>query len=109
MRISDWSSDVCSSDLHADAAALADRVMEDAVMPAEHAPVDMDDLAAKRRVRLHLVDDVRIAALRHEADVLAVGLLGHHKAHILGKRPHLPLRHAAEREDRKSTRLNSSH
>ncbi len=29
----------------ADAAALADRVVQDAVMAAEHAPVDVDDVA----------------------------------------------------------------
>ena len=33
----------------ADAAALADRVAQDAVMAAEHAAVDMDDVAGRWR------------------------------------------------------------
>ena len=58
----------------ADAAPLADRVAQDAFMAAEHAAVDMDDVAGRGGGRLQLGDDVGIFALRHEADVLAVGL-----------------------------------
>ena len=70
----------------ADAAALADRIMQDAVMAAEHAAVEMNDIARQRRIRLQLVDDIGILALRHETDVLAVGLLGDDEAHVFGKR-----------------------
>ena len=82
----------------ADAAALADRVMDDAVVAAEHAPVDMDDVARRGRSRLQLGDDVEIAPLRHEADVLAVGLGGDRHAHLPGERADLGLGHAAERK-----------
>ena len=56
-------------------------------MAAEHAAVEVNDIARQRRVRLELVDDIGIFALRHETDVLAVGLLGNDKAHVFGKRP----------------------
>ena len=82
----------------ADAAALADRVAQDAVMTAKHAAVDMDDLAGIGRCRPQLGDDVGIFALRHEADVLAVGLGRDRQAHLFGDRADLGLRHAAERK-----------
>ena len=82
----------------ADAAPLADRVAQDAVMAAEHAAVDMDDVAGRGGVRLQLGDDVGILALRHEADVLAVGLVGDGQAHALGDGAHRGLGHAAERK-----------
>ena len=65
--------------------------MQDALVAAEHAAVDMHDFAGKRRIRLQLVDDIRIFALRHEADVLAIRLLGDDEAHLLGKRTDFPL------------------
>ncbi len=67
-------------------------------MRAQYATVEMDDFAGKRRVRLQLRDDVAVFALGHETDVLAVGLLGDDKAHLLGERPGLALRKTAERE-----------
>ncbi len=82
----------------ADAAALADRVAQDAVVPAEHPPVDMDDLARRGRSRLQLGDDVGIFALRDEADVLAVLLGGDGEAHGLGCLAHLRLGKPAQRE-----------
>src|SRR5690606_38305076 len=65
-----------------DAAALADGEMQYAVVPAQHAAVEMHDLAAERRIRAQLVDDVGILALRYEADVLAVGFFGDDQAHF---------------------------
>ncbi len=56
--------------------ALADGVMDDAVVAAEHAAVQMDDVARHRRARAQALDDVGVTAARHEADVLAVGLVG---------------------------------
>src|SRR3546814_5913081 len=59
MRIRDWSSDVCSADL---------------------AAVDMDDVASLVRVGAQLAHDLRIVAVGHEADVLAVRLQGDRQA-----------------------------
>ncbi|MNY77900.1 hypothetical protein D3C86_2179570 [compost metagenome] len=60
--------------------------MHDTVMAAEHAPVQMDDIARQRRIRLQLVDDIGIFALRYETDVLTVGLLGDDETHIFRQR-----------------------
>ena len=60
----------------AEAPPLADGEMDDAVMAAEHAAVEIDDVAGIGRARHQLLDHVGIAALRHEADVLAVVLVG---------------------------------
>ena len=84
----------------ADAAALADRVVQNAIMAAEHAAVQMNDIARQRRVRLQLVDDIGIFALRHETDVLAVGLFGDDEAHVLGELPRFRLSEIAERKRR---------
>ncbi len=82
----------------ANAAALADRVMHDAFMAAEHAAVDVDDIAGIGGFRLELRNDVRIFALRYEADVLAVLLVGHREAQFFGNSTGFRLGHAAERE-----------
>ena len=65
-----------------DATALADGVAQDAVMPAKHPAVDMDDVAGIGGCGLQLCDDVGILALRHEADVLTVLLGGYNEAHL---------------------------
>src|SRR5690606_30280451 len=79
-------------------AALADRVMHDAVVAAERTPVNMDNIARIGRFGLQLGDNVRIFALRHEADVLAILLLGDGQAHFLRDFAHLGLRQMTERE-----------
>ena len=48
----------------AEALPLADRVVDDALVAAEHAAVEMDDLAALHGARLEPLDDVAVAALR---------------------------------------------
>src|SRR3546814_10066236 len=104
MRISDWSSDVCSSDLADGAVDLAHVVVQQHVGGAGRidAQARADDAGAGE-VRLHhvgLEEAVEKLADRHgpEADGLA----------------HLALAEvvealAEEQQDRKSTRLNSSH
>src|SRR5690606_41697128 len=82
----------------ADTAPLADRVMHDAVMAAERAPVDMDNIARIGRFRLQFGDNVGIFPLRHEADVLAVLFLGDSQAHFLSNLAHLRLWQMTERE-----------
>ena len=80
----------------ADAAALADRIAQNAVVAAEHAAVDVDDVAGVGGRRLQLRDDVGILALRHEAYVLAVVLVGHHQPHLGREFAHAQLRQMAE-------------
>src|SRR5579883_1487625 len=61
---------------NAEAAALADGEMHDATMAAERAAGQIDDVARHSRARLEALDHVGVAAGRHEADVLAVVLVG---------------------------------
>ncbi len=82
--------------------ALTDRVVDDAVVAAELAAVDMHDVAGLQRAGLQALDDAGVAARRHEADVLAVGLLGDGQIELARKLAHLRLRHAAEREPQAS-------
>src|ERR1700756_4616190 len=50
---------------------LADGEMDDAGMSAQHAAVEIDDVARLGRTRLEPLDHLGVAARRHEADVLA--------------------------------------
>src|SRR4051794_3827941 len=68
----------------AQAAALADRVAGDALVPAERAAVGVDDLARLGRVGAEAGDEVAVVALRDEADVLALGLVGERQAEAAG-------------------------
>src|SRR3546814_10594312 len=117
MRISDWSSDVCSSDLQhdlvrdqplippiarllerprADPARVDDRLHSGggrraAALPAAHAAVAVGEAEQRgNRARQHFLDEGR------QLDA----------AHVLYLREH---RKRHDRVDRKSTRLNSSH
>src|SRR3546814_7771805 len=98
MRISDWSSDVCSSDLvaafhvEAVAQALCHRRADEGV-----------DVAAEPADLLHEARGDELLAFRgHEEDGLDAGVeAGVHRRHL-----ELVLE---VRQDRKSTRLNSSH
>src|SRR5690606_30732817 len=64
------------ADGDADAAALADSVVDDTGVTAKHAAVDMDDVAGFRGARLQPLDHIGVPAVRHKADVLAVVLVG---------------------------------
>src|SRR3546814_4813381 len=68
MRISDWSSDVCSSDLHALTQPAVDLVAVD-----DHAQ-PVDQVGAQLRCFHRLRRELR--ARRHEADLALVGLVG---------------------------------
>src|SRR3546814_9502002 len=98
MRISDWSSDVCSSDLRADVHAeiAADAFGVDHLVALRAVVLD----GGNGLVRGVLAGDVAEAAL--DAEVLVYpgdDLVVHVEM--------LPIGHVGE--DRKSTRLNSSH
>src|SRR3546814_2321653 len=105
MRISDWSSDVCSSDLAAHH-FFADRALADARGVLEAAK---DQKAAALVIvdigLLHLVMDRRF--LRRAEAGAHVDPFG---AETQGRDQAAPVAEAARRQqDRKSTRLNSSH
>ena len=59
------------------AVPLADRVVDDAAVPTEPASVEINDIPRLRRVRLQALDNVAVASLRYEADILTIGLVGH--------------------------------
>src|SRR3546814_9468952 len=97
MRISDWSSDVCSSDLIGDVALEPDR----ARLALAHAK------ALARRLLLELDErrGGRIGQVRHAigpADMDQITFDRRHRARRL-------VRRIDAGQDRKSTRLNSSH
>jgi len=82
----------------ADTAALADGVVDDALVAAKHAAVDVHDVAGLGGAGLQALDDLGIAAVGDEADVLAVMLVGDGKAKRARRRPRLGLGQSAERE-----------
>src|SRR3546814_10875024 len=95
MRISDWSSDVCSSDLECDRIA-----QHDSDDGRQHDAVDLDRRLFDEMISLHnlpLPFQKLRPALRAEQAV-------RHQAILF-----LPRAHPAVGRDRKSTRLNSSH
>src|SRR3546814_7428287 len=113
MRISDWSSDVCSSDLFA---------------VAQAAPVRRDDLTDIEQALRQIVEGCgrvekavakqqqRLVPITPAADVIAqsadadeFGLTDGHGQAGAGEDDQYKSRAAANRLDRKSTRLNSSH
>src|SRR3546814_4557930 len=108
MRISDWSSDVCSSDLLApflvgkadDGAGRHRRMARDGVLYF----CRIDILAAGNDHVLHAINHIEIAVL-----VQIAGIAGVHPAVAQRGLCLLRLVPVARHEDRKSTRLNSSH
>ena len=82
-----------------EAFALTDRVIDDAVVAAEATAVDVHDVAGLQRAGLQALDDAGVAARRHEANVLAVGLFGNGQPELARElRAPRALRHAAERK-----------
>lgn len=65
--------------------ALADGEIEDAAVPAEHAAIDMDDVASLGSVRPQALHDVGIAACGNKADILAVGLFCNRQSKLTGE------------------------
>ena len=77
---------------------LPDGEMNDAVVAAEHVAVEIDDVAGGCRAGLQPLDHVGVAAGRHEADVLAVVLVGDRKPEAPRMLARLGLGHVAERK-----------
>src|SRR3546814_6175463 len=105
MRMSDWSSDVCSSDLGTPAADM------DGQIPAEV----MDERLARLQslINRHQAE-FNAATVGRRTDIL-LERKGRHPGQLIGKTPWLQSVHVTAPElsigdiDRKSTRLNSSH
>src|SRR5262249_15636088 len=72
-------------------AALADGEMDYAFMPAEHAAIDMMNLAGFGSAGPQTLHHAGITALRHEADILAVGLRRDGESELIGQRAGLCL------------------
>src|SRR4051812_34246910 len=70
--------------------------MRDAVMFADGSAVEIDDIAGLKRIRLQPADDVGVAPGRHEADVLAVLLVGDRQSKTPRQFAGLWLGHVAE-------------
>ena len=72
--------------------------MNDALMPADDAAFEIDDVAGLDRAGLQAADDIGVAPGRHEADVLAVLLVGDFEAEAPRQFARLRLGHVAERK-----------
>src|SRR3546814_10481884 len=103
MRISDWSSDVCSSDLHAAGARLD--VDQLPVPGREREPALQVDHAESGRAAGPGRVEMRLAVAARHAP--AITETGEQRAEILAF--HIDFQVRARGRDRKSTRLNSSH
>src|SRR3546814_8304012 len=97
MRISDWSSDVCSSDLHIDAGH--------AFVGKTGAQIDHQPLVAIA-IEIEIHPDLVDPAERQEIQAVLVETFGHRP--LLRSAAAVDLDQAPH-GDRKSTRLNSSH
>src|SRR5262249_34891100 len=82
----------------AEPAALADGEVDDAGMSAQQAAVKIDDVARLGRAGLEPLDHLGVAARRHEADVLAIVLVGDREAEPTRQLARLRLGLVAERE-----------
>src|SRR3546814_3474227 len=123
MRISDWSSDVCSSDLRTAVCAVG--VDEAAVLPGPAGEVVEDPRAHRRAVAVGArhADAACPAREQMAARRADVGTVGHFRilefehrvlflaGEVVGEpeRLHVEIGAADHATDRKSTRLNSSH
>src|SRR3546814_4491009 len=102
MRISDWSSDVCSSDLTGDRDnPFLDRHLDAVIL-------DPDDEFGPDRAHLHPVgaDDKRALTVVRDLERCLAASQDHAPDIVLIAYLH---RRIAVQRDRKSTRLNSSH
>ncbi len=74
--------------------------MNQPAVPAQHPAGPVDEIARLRPDAERALQKAGVVAVRHEADVLAVGLAGVPEAVRGGERAHLGLAQAAEREQR---------
>src|SRR5262249_51961665 len=76
------------------------RIRTESGMAPQHLPAAIDDVARGTDTPRLLAQEFPVVPSRHEADVLAVGLVGVRQATPRGDGPHLLLAHLAERKDR---------
>src|SRR3546814_5956947 len=118
MRISDWSSDVCSSDLHGRPRAVVHAVFEQqgGALGAQHAIGNLGHFQVRRDRRgnalklatqLQLLQEVSKVAVFHYRSRSIRYIFGVEQR--LTSEPSFPRRRSPCPIDRKSTRLNSSH
>src|SRR5204862_8261982 len=81
--------------------ALANREMRDGIVVAEPASILVDDVARLACLGSHPFDDIRIRPLRHETDVLAVGLRRDRKRQLACEPAGLILLQFAKRKAKK--------
>src|SRR3546814_8425230 len=110
MRISDWSSDVCSSDLCQHGLLALHRGLGDLGLELEFHPLFLEDL-------VRFLADIAVHAGQDLVEIFDHGDLGAKAAphaaelepdHAAADDDHMA-RNLGKFEDRKSTRLNSSH
>src|SRR3984957_7456749 len=82
----------------AEPAALADGEMDDAVVMAEHAAVEMDDVPGAGGPRPQTLDHFGVMPGRHEANILAVLLVGDRQTEMPRQFARLRLGAVAERK-----------
>ena len=85
----------------AEASPLADRVGRDPGVRAEHAPLAVDDRARSKHLGRAATQESAVVVVGHEADLLALGLVGGDQAEAARVRPHLVLRQVADRKPRR--------
>ena len=85
-------------DAEAQSLALADRIVDDACMLAQHMALPVHEWAGLRLLAGAQLNDAGIVAVRYEADILTVALSGVYKAMLLGNLTRLGLVQRAERE-----------
>src|SRR3546814_8124154 len=103
MRISDWSSDVCSSDL----ASIQVHFDDNRLLPLLYGEHDKHLAQIERKLGISLISRSNHLAISGPSDSTDVARVALRKLYRDLKRGHVV--DAAEIEDRKSTRLNSSH
>src|SRR3546814_9190392 len=107
MRISDWSSDVCSSDLHLARLDVADddrsrTLAKHRAGKENHELIGPDDPA-------RIIDDADAVAVAVERNADIASPFDHRSLNLLQIFRHRGIRVMSGKGDRKSTRLNSSH
>ena len=75
--------------LESEAATLTDREVRDARVPTVLDAGDVDDAPGPERRRVAPLEKAAVIVVRDEADLLALGLLGHWQPPAGGQRPHL--------------------
>src|SRR5207253_855603 len=82
----------------AEPAPLPDREMDDPIVTAEHATIEIDDVARLGGTRPQALDHLSVAPGRDKADVLAVVLVGDRKTELSRKLTRLGLAALAKRK-----------